>query len=107
MDQVLKQLAEEYQIADWVQMGIVFCFRMNLIVCLKQEAVFAKQNGYKNALENIRAIGMCPETQQNIKNSNMEGIKRRILFKALQWKRWRLVYCLASLWVYLEKNIKS
>ena len=107
LDKAMKQLALEYGVSKWLEKGIDYCFRMNLIVCLKQEIYFKKQNGYQKLMEHICEIGTASRTQEYLKNNMAEGIKRKILFQALKLQKWSLVYCIIHVWTSLEKIMKK
>lgn len=107
LDEELRRLSQLYGIAEWLQKGIENCLRMNVIVCLKQELYYEKQNGHKKVMKNIRKIGSCHRVREHLENRTENGWKRRILFYGIKHRKWCLVYLEIRIWIGLEKLIKQ
>lgn len=106
LDSTLVDIAHNNQLPKLMAAGIQNCFFMNLIVCLKQEVIYAKQNGYKIAMENLKSIGNNPRTELYLQKYKPKGIKRRILICTLKHKRWNTLYWIIKMWITAD-NLTS
>lgn len=102
LDQELKRLAGCYNVEEWLKNGIRNCFFMNLIVCLKQEAYFTKENGRQRSIENIKKMGLASGTVEYLNGYDDKDKKRKIIFNAIKKQKWSKVYWLVRLWTGLE-----
>lgn len=98
LDAKLKGWQTEHQMPESFEQGIQKVYAMNLIVCLKQEVEFQKQNGIRTVLDNIKKITNHAQTKHFLQDKkNAEGILQKTLFGGLRLSLWHFVYLIIAL----------
>lgn len=105
MDAALRTVAQNNHLSELLEQGIMNCFFMNLIVCLKQEVLYEKANGHQRVMEKLKRIGNNPETRRYLKIYRSKDWKRHFLLEILRHKRWNILYWSIYTWINAERFI--
>ena len=105
MDCRLQKIADNHQMKEIFKRGIWNAFSMNLIVCLKQEIHFEKQNGYAHVIEKIKYMGKHERTKEFLREKgHVQGLQQKILFYCLRSSLWNFVSIILKVKTYHKKE---
>ena len=105
MDSRLQEIVGKYQLQQVGALGLSKAFSMNLIVCLKQAIRFAKKNGHRHIIQEIKYMGTHERTKMFLReNDHADGLQQKVLFWCLRSKLWHLAAVILKSKTYLEKE---